>query len=106
MQQKTPTLTNFFAKDRALENAEDESRRYLQQTDCEKIASIYDNKYRFVDKIPEYKAMLEQWMQTEKPHLNKDFKLLDVMQVLPLNRSYLSRIFNEAYGETFFDFIM
>lgn len=65
-----------------------------------------DDRYRFTDKIPEYKLMLEQWMQTEKPYLNKNFKLLDVMQALPLNRSYLSRMFNEAYGETFFSFIM
>lgn len=64
------------------------------------------DRYGFVDKIPEYKVILEQWMQDEKPYTNKDFKLLDVMQVLPLNRSYLSRMFNEVYGETFFSFVM
>lgn len=75
------------------------------QNQCIKINTISD-RYRFEDKIPEFKIVLEQWMRTEKPYLNKDFKLLDVMQVLPLNRSYLSRMFNEAYGETFFSFIM
>lgn len=63
-------------------------------------------KYRFVDKIPEYKVMLEQWMDAEKPYMNQNFKLLDVMQALPLNRSYLSRMFNDAYGESFFSFVM
>ena len=67
---------------------------------------VADDKFRFVDRIPEYKVMLERWMETEKPFMNKDFKLLDVMQALPLNRSYLSRMFNEAYGETFFSFVM
>lgn len=78
-----------------------ESRR----SEIKSVAATED-KYRFVDKIPEFKIVLERWMETEKPHLNKNFKLLDVMQVLPLNRSYLSRMFNEAYGETFFSFIM
>lgn len=49
---------------------------------------------------------LERWMQEQKPYRQKDFKLLDVMQVLPLNRSYISHLFNEGYGETFFNFVM
>lgn len=65
-----------------------------------------DDKYRFVDKIPQYKSDLERWMQEQRPYRNKSFKLLDVMQVLPLNRSYISRLFNEGYGETFFTFVM
>lgn len=73
---------------------------------CSLQAGSANDSYRFVDKIPEYKLMLERWMETEKPYMNKDFKLLDVMQALPLNRSYLSRMFNEAYGETFFSVVM
>lgn len=65
-----------------------------------------DDKYRFVDRIPQYKAELEIWMMEQCPYRDKDFKLLDVMQVLPLNRSYLSRLFNEGYGEPFFNFVM
>lgn len=64
------------------------------------------DKSRFEDKIPQYKAVLEEWMERAKPYQNKDFKLLDVMDVLPLNRSYLSRMFNEGYGETFLGFVM
>lgn len=53
-----------------------------------------------------YQIILEQWMQEEKPYMNKDFRLEDIRQVLPLNRSYLSRLFNDIYGETFFAFVM
>lgn len=65
-----------------------------------------NSRYLFADKLPEYKNKLEQWMQTEKPYLRKDFKLTDAMEILPLNRSYLSRLFNEGYGETFYQFVM
>jgi len=45
-------------------------------------------------------------MANEKPYLRKDFKLIDVMEILPLNRSYLSRLFNEGYGESFYHYVM
>lgn len=60
----------------------------------------------FTIKLPEYKMKLEQWMESEKPYLRKDFKLTDAMEILPLNRSYLSRLFNEGYGESFYHFVM
>lgn len=60
----------------------------------------------FAKKLPEYKEKLEQWMEREKPHLRKDFKLTDAMEILPLNRSYLSRLFNEGYDESFYHFVM
>lgn len=65
-----------------------------------------NNKSLFADKLPDYRDKLEQWMRTEKPHLRKDFKLTDAMEILPLNRSYLSRLFNEGYGESFYHFVM
>lgn len=64
------------------------------------VKSIFDSK------LPDYKNRLEQWVQTEKPYLRKDFKLTDAMEILPLNRSYLSRLFNEGYGESFYQFVM
>jgi len=69
--------------------------------DCES-----ENKTLFAEKLPEYKEKLEEWMRTEKPYLRKDFKLTDAMEILPLNRTYLSRLFNEGYGETFYQFVM
>lgn len=100
--QKTSSLSASYFKDKGAEKGTQTDSR---QCDCGQVA-VMDDRCRFIDKIPEYKIMLERWMQMEKPYLNKDFKLLDVMQALPLNRSYLSRMFNEAYGETFCSFIM
>lgn len=104
-QQESPALSGLSADDDSVGKSSAEFLLCLQQLHCEQTDAV-DSKYRFVDKIPEYKVILEDWMQIEKPYKNKDFKLLDVMTVLPLNRSYLSRMFNEGYNETFFDFVM
>ena len=40
-------------------------------------------------------------MIKEKPYLNPSFKLMDVSNILPLNRTYLSRVFNDGFGESF-----
>ena len=53
----------------------------------------------------EYRAKLEQWMETEKPYLNPEFRLNDLRQVLPLNRTYLSQLINAEYGCTFYQFV-
>lgn len=53
----------------------------------------------------EYKEILEQWMQTEKPYLDKDFRLMDIRQVVPLNRTYLSQMINEQYGCNFYQYV-
>ncbi len=59
----------------------------------------------FADHLPGYIEAVETWMQTSKPHLRSDFKLLDVSEILPLNRSYLSRVFNEGFGSSFCQFV-
>ena len=59
----------------------------------------------FESKIPEYTGLLRKWLDDEKPYLYKDFKLTDVSRVLPLNRSYLSRVFNEGFGKNFSDVV-
>lgn len=105
LRQEVPILPRHASVDGSAASADDVYPPCSPQSDYEETCAS-DDKYRFADKIPEYKVMLERWMQTEKPYMNKDFKLIDVMQVLPLNRSYLSRMFNEAYGETFFSYIM
>ncbi|MEG1633992.1 MAG: AraC family transcriptional regulator [Rikenellaceae bacterium] len=78
----------------------------LSENDTQSDELLDQNRYRFVDMMPQYKIKLEEWMDRDKPYLNKDFKLIDVMNVLPLNRSYLSRMFNDLYGETFLSFVM
>ena len=54
----------------------------------------------------EYRAKLEEWMQTEKPYLNADFRLTDLQQILPLNRTYLSQLINNEYDCNFYQFVM
>ena len=49
----------------------------------------------------EYKAALDTWMETEKPYLNTEFRLLDLQQVVPVNRTYLSRFLKAEYGCNF-----
>ena len=53
----------------------------------------------------EYREKLEQWMETEKPYLNPEFRLQDLRQVLPLNRTYLSQLINTEYDCTFYQFV-
>lgn len=113
--QKTPYPEGYFkvsmnetkAEISELMNNSNRCRTGDEQTDT---VSTGDNdlnqRYQFTNKLPEYKTKLEQWMLTEKPYLRKDFKLTDAMEILPLNRSYLSRLFNEGYGETFYQFVM
>jgi AraC-like DNA-binding protein len=48
---------------------------------------------------------LEEWINKEKPYCNPDFQLMDLRQVLPLNRTYLSQLINTEYGCTFYQWV-
>ena len=52
-----------------------------------------------------YRAALEEWMDKEKPYTNPEFRLLDMRQVLPLNRTYLSQLINNEYGCNFYQYV-
>lgn len=52
-----------------------------------------------------YRQALEAWMEREKPYCNPDFRLTDLAQVLPLNRTYLSQFIRDTYGCTFYQFV-
>lgn len=52
-----------------------------------------------------YRAALEAWIEREKPYLNPDFQLMDLRQAVPLNRTYLSRLINEEYGCSFYQWV-
>ena len=52
-----------------------------------------------------YRATLEAWLAKNKPYLNPDFQLSDLRQVLPINRTYLSRFINSAYGCSFYQWV-
>ena len=58
-----------------------------------------------IESNADYRAMLEQWMKTDKPYLNPDFRLMDLRQILPLNRTYLSQLINAEYGCSFYQFV-
>ena len=53
-----------------------------------------------------YRENLEAWMETEKPYCNPDFRLLDLMEVLPMNRTYLSNFINGEYGCSFYQYVI
>ena len=53
------------------------------------------------DKWKSYKEDIAHWFETERPYLREGFQLKDVGERFPLNRSYISRIFNEGYGKSF-----
>lgn len=55
----------------------------------------------FGERIGTYKQLVEKWMIDCRPYLRPDLKLMDVAEILPLNRSYLSRVFNEGFGASF-----
>lgn len=55
----------------------------------------------FIEKMEEYRLLFEAWMEKDKPYLKTDFKLSDVSERHPMNRTYLARFFNESYGYSF-----
>lgn len=48
---------------------------------------------------------LEQWMNTAKPYLNPEFQLMDLREVMLMNRTYLSQFINAEYGCSFYLFV-
>ena len=53
----------------------------------------------------DYSQLLQQWMESEKPYLDPNFKLIDLRAVLPMNRTYLSQFINDTYGCSFYQFV-
>ena len=96
---KSPYTEKTFKKEenKVIEMKEDEEPLDLLPAD--EICEINDTSFNC--KIPEYVEIFRKWMDTEKPYLYKDFKLTDVSRILPLNRSYLSRIFNFGFKSNF-----
>ena len=66
-----------------------------QETEVEPEDEI---KSRYCDK-------LDAWMAKEKPYLNPEFRLVDLMRVLPMNRTYLSQFINVEYGCNFYQYV-
>lgn len=56
--------------------------------------------------IEENRQLLEEWMAREKPYLDPAFRLMDIRQILPMNRTSLSQFFKTAYGCSFYQYVI
>lgn len=64
-----------------------------------------DEEIQSQQSFKEFAEKIDEWMQTEKPYLRQDLQLSDLVQVLNINRTYTSRIFNEYIGSTFSSYV-
>ncbi len=76
-----------------------------EQLFANNVVCSLGNESVFLKKLPAYRDEIADWMVKKKPYLNPDFKLMDVSDILPLNRTYLSRVFNEGFGNSFSDVV-
>lgn len=65
-----------------------------------------DKKELMNENYADYRAALEEWMQHEKPYLNSDFKLQDLREVVPVNRTYMSQFLKAEFGCNFYQYVM
>lgn len=78
---------------------------YLYLKTEEKRAKSEGEEVLTPQSFKEIAEKIEEWMQTEKPYLRQDLQLSDLVQVLRINRTYTSRIFNECLGTTFSSYV-
>ena len=55
--------------------------------------------------LPDAAARLTEWMVQAKPYLNPDLRLMDLREVLPMNRTYLSQFIHDEFDCSFFQFV-
>lgn len=89
----------WLEKVETTEPSEEVEKHVLERTEAVSEVGVTN------DVNAEYRATLEQWMDSEKPYRNPDFRLLDLKQVLPINRTYLSQFINSEYGCNFYQFV-
>lgn len=98
---KNPYPSNFFESfDEEEQRLKSEKIYTISNSDLLSSEDAYSDK-TFEEMIPVYVLMVKKWLEEERPYLYKDFKLTDVSRLLPLNRSYLSRVFNDGFGHKF-----
>ena len=95
-----PYTENFFSH--TLNEAEACRKAELkeEQSSADNVCFL-QNESTFLKKLPAYRDEIASWMIKKKPYRDPSFKLMDVSDILPLNRTYLSRIFNEGFGDSF-----
>lgn len=107
---ESPYPEDFFASDKSVEKVIEEENEFLLNASTPTDDLVDENEtpqeeLPFEAKMPAYVADFKKWMDTEKPFLFKDFKLIDVARMFPLNRTYLSRLFNDGFGQSFSDVV-
>lgn len=55
----------------------------------------------FNSRFDSYKTQIEMWLESERPYLNPDFNLQEIIKRFGLNRTYASKIFNDGFGKSF-----
>ena len=102
-----PYTENFFSytldENEACQKAE--LKEQVSSTENVCLLEVEGNENAFLKKLPTYCDEISSWMIKKKPYLNPNFKLIDVSEILPLNRTYLSRVFNEGFGNSFNDVV-
>ncbi len=88
---ENPYSSQFFE-----ETLNEEAAIQLYEKEESRLKDTYPD-----NSLEEYKAIFEEWMNSRTPYTHRDFKLMDVTKVLPLNRTYLSRFFNDGYNASF-----
>ena len=86
---------------------EDVTAENVKELTGESVKELSDDgteEIELTDKA-DNQRILEEWLATEKPYLNPDFKLIDLREVLPMNRTYLSQFINATYGCSFYQFV-
>lgn len=71
----------------------------------EAIEDMNEGKEYTNENNAEYRAALEEWMKSEKPYLNADFRLQDLREILPMNRTYLSHFLRTEFGCNFYQYV-
>lgn len=100
-----PYTENFFSHTLNEEDACLDAELNEEQLFPEKNVFLEGNESTFLKRMSVYHDEVANWMTSKKPYLNPDFKLADVSDILPLNRTYISRVFNEGFGKSFSDVV-
>ncbi len=73
----------------------------LDKTEQVAAEPVYAKGEDFGSQFDRYKKQVEEWIVNERPYLNADFSLQEIMKRFNLNRTYASKIFNEGFGRSF-----
>jgi AraC-like DNA-binding protein len=65
----------------------------------------YEKSSLSVGQLNDYRNQLISLMRDEKPYLNNGLKLSDLSDALNIPIHHLSRVVNESFGKSFFDYV-